>query len=385
MASSVIEQVNKIRTVTVFLLKDLVRDRWRTTITVLNLLVFICCYFCLAALARAASAYGDGGNTKSSLMILQSNVFDPADSIITQDMLLAAREYQPDLVSAVSPVIFRFVKIENQLVQLRAVPRQDLQPVFRLDLDSGNWPQQRNELMLGKGTAIMTGWETGRQITVFGREYRISGIVNSPGTKYSSIWMDIDEAEQLFATSGIYQFLWLNITPGVDADEAASILQNDPRLGNGNQVYYVDHLYEQYASALNDVAGTSSVLVFLCLLAVMIGTYGNVYLTLSERSREFTILRAVGYSPKTVRWILTGRSLAQLVIAFLGGWLLSLLILDYLSGKFPIIVHSILVELRITPFIFFAGLGLAVLFGWLGVMLSTLKETRAGVHSMMER
>ena len=73
------------------------------------------------------------------------------------------------------------------------------------------------------------------------------------------------------------------------------------------------------------------------------------------------------------------------MIAFLGGWLLSLLILDYLSGKFPIIVHSILVELRITPFIFFAGLGLAVLFGWLGVMLSTLKETRAGVHSMMER
>ena len=350
-----------------------------------NLLAFLCCYFCLAALARAANEYGSDEENRSSLMILQNNVFDPSDSSVTGEQIQPIRERMPDTVSAVSPVIFRFVKVGNQLIQLRAAASTDFQTVFRLALSEGAWPRKPDDVVIGSGTALMTGWTAGERINIFGRDFEVSGIVNTPGVKSSSIWMDLDTAEALFGTSGVYQFLWVNVTPGVDAADVVVALQNDSRIKNHFQVYFVDHLYQQYTRALDDVAGTSNTLMFISLITVMLGTFGSVYLTLSERSRELTILRAVGLSARTIHGILSFRTLIQLVVAFLGSWLCSIVILKYISGRFPIIAHSILLEVKITPAIFLIGLVLTIFFGWVGVTLPMIRITKNNVHSTMAR
>lgn len=385
MAPSAINKLTQFRVLIQFLLKDLMRDGWRTAITVANLLTFLCCYFCLAALARAANEYGNDEEDRSSLMILQNNVFDPSDSIVTGEQILPIRERMPDLVSAVSPVIFRFVKVNNELIQLRAAASVDFQTVFRLALSEGAWPRKPDDVVIGSGTALMTGWTVGNQVNIFGRNFEVSGIVNTPGIKSSSIWMDLESAEALFGTSGDYQFLWVNITPGVNAADVVALLQNDSRIKNHYQVYFVDHLYQQYTRALDDVAGTSNVLMFISLITVMLGTFGSVYLTLSERSRELNILRAIGLSGRAIHGILSIRTLIQLAVAFLGSWLCSILILNYLSGKFPIIARSILLEVKITPAIFFTGLVLTILFGWIGVSLPMIRITKANVHSTIAR
>ena len=350
-----------------------------------NLLAFLCCYFCLAALARAANEYGSDEENRSSLMILQNNVFDPSDSSVTGEQILPIRERMPDTVSAVSPVIFRFAKVGNQLIQLRAAASTDFQTVFRLALSEGAWPRKPDDVVIGSGTALMTGWTAGERINIFGRDFEVSGIVNTPGVKSSSIWMDLDTAEALFGTSGVYQFLWVNVTPGVDAADVVVALQNDSRIKNHFQVYFMDHLYQQYTRALDDVAGTSNTLMFISLITVMLGTFGSVYLTLSERSRELTILRAVGLSARTIHGILSFRTLIQLVVAFLGSWLCSIVILKYLSDRFPIIAHSILLEVKITPAIFLIGLVLTIFFGWVGVTLPMIRITKNNVHSTMAR
>ncbi len=384
MASSKGDLLLKVRQLLIFLIKDLLRDGWRTTITITNLAVFLCCYFCLAALSKAAAAYGTQDEDRSSLMVIQNNVFDPGDSLLSEEQITPIRELMPGKINAVSPMIFRLLKIESHLIQVRAVPLADFEPVYHLVLTSGNWPAA-SEVVIGTGTVAMTGWEIGREIRIFGRNFTISGVISSPGTKSSAVWMDLTSAEVLFGTTGVYQFAWANVTPGMDAEEVQFILQTDPRLSARYQVYFVDHLYEQYARALNDVAGISSVLVLLSLLMVMFGTYGAIYLTLSEREREITILRAVGFSSNSIRSILSIRTLIQVIIAFSFSWIISTIILNTISVKYPIVVRTILLDVNITPGIFLLGLLLALIFGWAGVLLPMIRVSNAEVHTMMAR
>ncbi len=385
MAFSVPEHLLKLRVALALLVKDMTRDGWRTFITVINLSVFLCCYFCLAAVAKAASAFGTQEEDRSSLMVIQNNVFDPGDSILTEEQFQPIRELMPGMVNAVSPMIFRLLKIESQLIQVRAAPLADLEPVYHLELISGNWPAGENEAVIGTGTAAMTGWKVGKTIRVFGRDFVITGVISSPGTKSSAVWIDLAAAENLFGTSGVYQFAWANVAPGMNAEEVQAILQKDPRLVDRYQVYFVDHLYEQYTRALNDVAGISSVLVLISLIMVMFGTYGSIYLTLAERARELTILRAIGFSSRSIRDILTARTLMQVIAAFITSWILSILILKYLSNVYPIVVHAILLEVNITPGMFLIGMLLALLFGWIGVVLPMIRVTNTEVHTMMAR
>ncbi len=67
-----------------FVIKDLIDDGWRTTITILNLLVFICSYFALVGLAEAAYNFGNQPTDKSALLIISRNVFDPSESAVTE-------------------------------------------------------------------------------------------------------------------------------------------------------------------------------------------------------------------------------------------------------------------------------------------------------------
>ncbi|HNR03041.1 MAG TPA: ABC transporter permease [Anaerolineaceae bacterium] len=366
-----------------FILKDLVKDGWRTTITIANLTVFLVCYFCLAALAKAAAEYGEQAPDRSALMVISNNVFDPSDSVVTEEQFKPLLELMPEKIRDVSPLIFNLLKVDTYLVQVRAAPLEDFQPVYFLELQDGKWPSAGNEVVIGTGTQALTNWKIGRQIRIFGRHFTITGVIRSPGTKSSSVWMSLDAAEELFGTSGVYQFAWATINPGVDAEEVQSVLQQDPRLKDDFSVYFVDHMYEVYAQAMMDVADVSTVLVFLSLLLVMFGTYGSVFLTLAERSRELTILRAVGYSSKAIRGILTMRTLMQILIAFFLGWLLSAVLLNFISSRIPLVAHAILLDVTISPLIIFAGLVLALLFGWIGVLMPMLRVTNSNVHSIM--
>ncbi len=144
-----------------FVIKDLFRDGWRTIITIVNLLVFICSYFALVALAEAAYKFGNQPTDKSALLIISQNVFDPSESTVTDRDFLPAEELIPKYVKSVSPLIFKIINANNNLIQLRAARLEDMQSVHSLQLISGDWPTGTDQVVIGEGTAAMTNWKIG--------------------------------------------------------------------------------------------------------------------------------------------------------------------------------------------------------------------------------
>jgi len=368
-----------------FTFKDLVSDGWRTLITVTNLLVFLCCYFAMEAFAEAAYKFGNQPTDRSALLIVSRNVFDPSESLVTDEEFQPARELMPAYVKSVTPLMFKIIQANTSLLQLRAASLEDMQTVHSLSLVSGEWPTGGDDIVIGEGALSGTGWTVGSTVRIYGSDFRISGIVRAPGTKFSSIWMRLDQAENLFNLQGVYQFAWIQLQPTADAEAVRMQLQNDPRLADRFDVYFVDNLYQEYTKAVSDLKGLSSMLVLLALSAVMLGTYCNIFLILTERSREITILRAVGFQSGAIRGLIILRTLLQIAVAYLLAWGLTALLLNWFNRINPLSLHSIPLPVSISAFGLLLGAVLALIFGWVGVWLPTRHLRRRSVASFIQK
>ncbi len=366
-----------------FVIKDLFRDGWRTVITIVNLLVFISCYFALAALAGAAYKFGHQPTDRSALLIVSRNVFDPYESVVTDKEFLPAQELIPEYVKSVSPLVFMVIKANDSLTQLRAARLEDMQTVHSLQLLEGDWPSGKKEIIIGEGTVANTNWSIGDTVHIFGSDFIISGLVRAPGTKFSSIWMTMDEANDLFSNPGVYQIVWIQLQSGVDGEAIREKLQNDSRLIDRFEVFFADNLYQEYTKAVSDMQGVSSMLVILALSAVMLGTYCNIFLILTERRREITILRAVGFQSGEIRGLIILRTLIQVTAGYLLSWVIVTLLLLWFNKINPLNLHSIPLPVSISLGAFLFGFFMSILFGWIGVWLPTRHLRNRSVASFI--
>jgi hypothetical protein len=368
-----------------FMVRDMFQDGWRTAITMLNLLIFLCCYFCLAALAKAANEYGQQDREDDTLLVISKGIFNPGDSRITDADFAPIQEMEPTRVQSMSPLIFRLLRVEDYLIQVCGAPSADFISIFSLRLEDGIWPSQEGEVVVTEGAILLTHWKVGQTITIYGKPFKITGTVTAPGTKSSSIWMTLPVAEHLFNTRGIYQFAWVRVAHNVNSQSVRQALQADPRISQHFDVFFVDALYQQYAEALQGIKDISLVLVGFALVMVMFGTYGSVYLTLSERTREITILRAIGFSSLTIRMLLVLRSTIMVVIAFVVAWGISGILLNHFNSVSPLTINSLPLVVAIDGQILGLGLGLALIFSCIGVWMPTMRLNYSTVHESIQR
>lgn len=362
---------------------DLKHDGWRTAITVLNLLVFFCCYFSLSALSQAGDQFGDQPTDASALLIMSKDVLDPSESIITAKEIALAKELIPNYVESVTPLILKVIKMDDYLFQLRAARLEDMQEIHALELLQGKWPAPENEVLIGEGTTHLSGWQIGDTINIYGSAFTISGIVRASGTKFSSVWMPLATAESLFQMRDTYQFAWIQTKPGTDAEQVLNLLRTDSRLRDQFEIYLADNLYQEYTEALSSLSTVSRIMVLLALFAVMLGTYGSIFLILSERNREINILRACGISSRAIRGLIIFRTLIQLFVAYVFGYGITALVLGYLNRINPITLHSIPLPVTITGDIVIVGLILAAFFGLAGVWIPTVHLEKKSVAGLI--
>lgn len=366
-----------------FVIKDLYADGFRSLITIANLLVFISCYFGIVAYAEATYKFGNQPTDKTALIMISLNIFDPQESIVTDQDMLPAIEMIPNYVKSISPVIFKYLKVNGYLVQVRATRLEDMKTVHSLQLVRGNWPEGNNEVLIGEGIVSFTNWKIGDTLNVFGRDFKVVGVVSAPGTKFSSLWMTLNEAYELMSVQGEYQIGWIQLQPNVDSEMVRSALQNDPRINNRFEVYYADNLYKQFTNALSDMQGLSGILLFLALCAVMLGTYCNIFLILTERRREITILRAIGMQSRALRTIITLRMLIQVTISYLLSWGVTSIVINWFNHIDPLSLNYNPLPVYISGLSLVVGYVLCLFFGGLGVLIPTRHLRNRSVASFI--
>jgi hypothetical protein len=352
-----------------FVFRDLLHDRWRSLLTILTLGMVVVGYLLLAALAQAMLTLSSRASITNNLLIIESDIIDPMDSIVDDTVLQTAREVAPDEIRLALPIIFRHLTVEGHIVQVRAVDLEEMSDAGVLTLVRGHWPDGPRQVVASEGAAQLASWKIGSTINIYGTDFLVTGFVHNEENAFGSLWMTYPEGLRLFGASRGFQVGYLFLAPTADPENARAKLLADPRISDQYSVF-LEHAYtDSYNQSNINLVILSNLMVLVALLALTFGIYNATTLSLAERSLEIGLLNVIGFPLNKLRVFLCVRAVALTIAAYGIGWVASIMFIE--QQRLRSTVSLVFLALRLTLFSSLIGLGLALLFVLLGVWLAS--------------
>jgi ABC-type antimicrobial peptide transport system permease subunit len=360
-------------------LADLWADRSRTLLSLLTLTLMAVGYMILAGFSESVRLFSEQAADRRDLVMVERGVLDPMNSRIDAGLVATIRDEVEGEGARISPCQFRHMRIEGQLVQLRACPLEDWQPVHHLQLAQGTWPAS-GEVAITEGASRSTGWMIGDRLTIYGSPFTISGLVRASGTKFLAVWMSLADSGRLFNEPDRYQVVMIQAAPAADSERLRALIEANPLVAGKFDVMFLDSLFSRYTEVVRGLRGVSQILTLAAITLVALGSYQATRLSLEERIRSVAILRVTGFSESQLHRLLQLRSLWMLTLAFLFGALFTIGLLGYANRVTPLQVQSVQLEVRLTLPVLLWGYPLSLLCAALGTWISArslLKQTVA--------
>jgi len=204
----------------------------------------------------------------------------------------------------------------------------------------GRWPNPgKNEIIVGSIVASETfpGIKVGDEITVKGRKFTVVGILNSVGSKQDDSMVGIDlnifrsvTGEREGAKMAMAK-IKLGYTANFVAEELKSNLNENRKRKIGqeeNDSSYTVLTSETLTSIVGNIMGMiQAVIIGFASIAIVVGGIGimnTMYTSVSERTKEIGIMKAIGAKNKTIVTIFLIESGIFGMLGGLGGTFLGL-------------------------------------------------------------
>ncbi len=318
-------------------LKNLLRRKIRTLLTVLGISIGVAAIVALSALAAGLETGYNAMLTgsKADLILSQPDTFDISYSSIDESVgavLLAAPE-----VAEVSGMIQGFTQTEGEpIFFVFGYPKDSFilgrfQIVDGVDLNSHEAQKARPKpILLGSSAAEVLDKDVGDTLRITGSAFRIIGIYQTGDIfEDSGAILDLSEAQALVGKPRQVSLFYIRL--------------KDTSL-NQRFIKRVERLYPDLSlSGIEEFADKQTMSDMLRGyvwaiggLAIVIGGVGMMnaqLMSVMERTREIGVLRAVGWSKTRVMWLILGESIAVSVIGGVIGVGLGWLLLYLLSGQ----------------------------------------------------
>ena len=314
---------------------------------------------------------------KANVTVVQKGASSILSSTIDRGELDRVRS-TPGVVSAVGVLVeTQHINAENPVFIEIGINPSDLAP-FGVKILSGRAYSQTapNEVMLGWRAAGNLGLHLGNSFKANGTSNTVVGIY-STGNSFgdSGAMFPLPAIQGYNRVSGIVTLVFVKVAPGASAARVAERIQYDqPELitiRTANQFGRADPNLVYLQAAVNG----STVLAIL-IGAVIIGN--TMLLSLFERTREFGLLRAVGWTRRRVVSLLLGESLLLALLGAAVGVILSFVVAAAIS-RLPAlrgILHP-----NFTGSAFERALFIALVMTFIGAIYPT---TRAAILSPLK-
>ena len=218
----------------------------------------------------------------------------------------------------------------------------------------GKWPQTENEILAGAGLAERRGWKTNDRISVLGRPFILSGILNTGGKEDEMLVGELATVQQLAALPGTVSQVFVSAltTP---MDEFAYKDPNSMTKKEYEKWYctgYVTSIAKQLEEAflgsaarpiwpvaetggrvLNRLELLIVLLTAVSLLAAALGISTTMIMSLLKRTEEVALMKGLGADVLQTVTIFLAEALVVGLAGGAAGYLLSLGISSYLGHQ----------------------------------------------------
>ena len=354
-----------------FTFKDLVHDRWRSLLTLLSLVVVAAAYLLLASLSRAFLVVGSQPQVTHNLVILSADAIDPMESSLDEEILQTARGVAPDLIQRAFPTLFRHLDIQGRVIQVRAVPLEEMPEALGLTLVQGGWPSGARQVVVGEEIAQVTAWRIGSIVNIYGTGFQVTGLVRSAENNLGAIWMTYSEGLNLFGMRHGFQVGYLPLAPMADPESVRARLQADPRINPRYSIYLENAVSAGYNQVNHNLVTLSGIMAVISLLAITFWIYNSISLSLTERCHEIALLRILGFTQARLRGFLLARVLVITLAAYGLGWTGLFFYIRYLNANAILGFSEAPLTLSLDLATSLLGLILANVFAFIGVWLTS--------------
>lgn len=230
-----------------------------------------------------------------------------------------------------------------------------------------------NQIIIGKTAAQNLNKTVGDTITIFNRDFKITGIYESGNfITDAGAYVSLNKLQNLTSSENEVTTIAVKINDNANATEVGNAIENE----------YPDEL--STTTAADQMGRINQGLSFIdtatwaiSLLAIIIGGVGvinTMIMSVYERTREIGVLKAVGWKSRRILGMILGESIVLTLIAALVGIIIGIVGVEVLLSITPS-TQGIL-EPAYSPELFLRALGIALLVGIIGGIYPAYRASR---------
>ncbi len=164
---------------------------------------------------------------------------------------------------------------------------------------SGRFPGATNEILAGADVARLHQWRVGDKATLPGLDGAtaiVAGILEpTRGADDSFVFLRLDDAQRLFRHHGELTHILVRLNDPNALDAAVMALRGC-EAGMDMNIVPLAHLFRTIQSLVNSTRTLLACVALIALLIAAAGVSNAVLMSVSERTREIGVMRAVGAS-----------------------------------------------------------------------------------------
>lgn len=353
--------------------RNLLRQRTRTLLTAVGISIGIATVVALGVVTHSFKSTAQdilhaGG---ADFAIGQSGSADLSFSTLTQEQLNEIAAY-PEVDHAIG-VLMAVSRLGSNpyFLQLGIAPA-DLEQ-FEVPLVEGRYLASgaTNEILLGQEAASQLDKKPGDTVELKDRSFTVVGIYHT-----GDVWEDggamlpLATVQEYERKEGLMTLIYVKAKPGTDLDAlTAQIKEDHPELATLRTLSD----YNQVDQGMQMMDALNLAISFLAVFIGGIGVTNTMVMSVMERTREFGILRAVGWRQRRVLQMVLGESILLCLIGALIGSILAVIFTRAIL-IFPV-VRSFL-ALEYTPDVFIRGFAVGVAVALLGALYPAIRAVR---------
>ncbi len=290
-------------------------------------------------------------------------------------------------------------KEKTKTVLLFGYPRKEAQELFKMNLgwklDQGRWPKpKKREVIVGKlvPSDIFPGLKPGDKIYIKGREFLVTGVLKSLGTKQddSMIGLDIEDYRKITGFRKGSHFALVKIKSGVDTERMAQkikevLKETQKRKAGKEEIPFTILTNEKAGSIAGNILALIQIIVFaFASVAIIVGGIGimnTMFTSVRERTREIGILKAVGAKNSEILIIFLIESAIMGIIGGILGTFLGIFFakfVEFYGQVHPLLYFKASITPNLILFGFFFSLFVGIISGyWPAKRAAALKPADA--------
>ncbi|HEX5630104.1 MAG TPA: FtsX-like permease family protein, partial [Acidimicrobiia bacterium] len=290
-----------------------------------------------------------------------------------------AIEIGGESASSVTPMIFRPMRMEDRVIQLRAAPFDTWDSVHGLALLDGDWPGTGDEVAITEGIAIATGWGVGTRAEIFGTDFTVTALVRAPGTKFASVWMRFERADALFEGQSGYQMI--TVVPAPGADPRTLLADLEEVAGGRYSVYFESELIAEQGAREGAADNLAAVSTLIGIAALVFGGFNLSAVALAERRTDLGIARSIGFGRRGIGGFAVLRALLLAAGGFALGALVAVIVLTATAST---TVRSFVFTPDLPIAAWVVGAGLSALAAVIGTAVAVRSAAAIPVRQLVE-